>query len=127
MNINSTIKNLHLIVSLIIVVPTALIYGTPSILQQKLDITVATNDLSNMLKSIMALYLGISTIWFLGIWKKKYWKISTQLNVLFMLSLAFGRTLSMILDGIPTNGYVFGVIAEFILGIYSIYQLKKYS
>ncbi len=120
-------KNLHLIVSIFIVIPTAIIYGSPSMLPQHLDIQVNTNDLSNMLKAIMCLYLGISLVWILGIWKKEYWKMATQLNILFMLTLATGRVLSMLLDGFPTGGYIFGVIAEFVIGLYSIYQLKKYK
>jgi hypothetical protein len=44
-----------------------------------------------------------------------------------MLTLAIGRALSMVMDGFPTGGYIFGIIAEFVLGIYSVYQLKKYS
>jgi hypothetical protein len=44
-----------------------------------------------------------------------------------MLSLAIGRVISMFMDGLPTEGYIFGIIAEFILGLFSIYQLKKYS
>ena len=75
----------------------------------------------------MCLYLGISLVWILGIFKPEYWKRATQLNVLFMLTLATGRVLSMVLDGLPTGGYVFGVIAEFVIGLYSIYQLKKYK
>jgi len=125
--INWIFKNLHLIISLIIVIPTAIIYGSPSILPKQLDIQVNTIDLSNMLKAIMFLYLGISIVWILGIWKPKYWKIATQLNILFMLSLAAGRALSMVIDGIPTKGYIFGIIAEFVIGIYSVFQLKKYT
>lgn len=125
--INWILKNLHLIVSLSIVVPTAIIYGSPSILPEHLDIQVNTVDLSNMLKAIMFLYLGISLVWIMGIWKTEYWKIATKLNILFMLSLAIGRALSMLMDGFPTGGYVFGIIAEFALGFYSIYQLKKYG
>ena len=83
-------KHLHLIISLAIVIPTAIIYGSSSILQKFLDIQVHTNDLSNMLKAIMCLYLGISLVWILGIFKPEYWKIATQLNVLFMLTLATG-------------------------------------
>jgi hypothetical protein len=120
-------KNLHLIISLTIVIPTAIIYGSPSILPDFLDIQVNTNDLSNMLKSIMCLYLGISFVWILGIWKTEYWKIATQLNILFMLTLATGRVLSMVLDGLPKGGYICGVIAEFAIGLYSVYQLKKYK
>jgi|TARA_B110000902_G_C14260477_1_gene569603 hypothetical protein len=125
--INWILKNLHLIVSLSIVVPTAIIYGSPSILPEHLDIQVNTIDLSNMLKAIMCLYLGISLVWIMGIWKTEYWKIATKLNILFMISLAIGRALSMLMDGLPTGGYIFGIIAEFALGFYSIYQLKKYD
>nr|WP_309759567.1 DUF4345 domain-containing protein [Flavobacterium sp.] len=124
---NWILKNLHLLLSLSIVVPTAIIYGSPSILPEYLDIQVNTVDFSNMLKAIMCLYLGISIVWILGIWKTKYWKTATQLNILFMLSLAIGRMLSMLMDGFPTGGYIFGIIAEFVLGSYSIFQLKKYS
>jgi|TARA_B110000240_G_C13177979_1_gene316493 hypothetical protein len=125
--INWIFKNLHLLISLSIVVPTAIIYGSPTVLPEQLDIKVETIDLSNMLKAIMCLYLGISLVWILGIWETKYWKIATQLNILFMLSLATGRALSMVTDGIPTGGYIFGIIAEFVIGLYSIYQLKKYT
>lgn len=125
-NINWIWKNLHLFVSILIVVPTAIIYGSPSILPTKLDIQVNTIDLSNMLKAIMGLYLGISFVWFLGIWNTKYWKIATQLNILFMLTLGAGRVLSIITDGLPTGGYIFGVIAELTIGLFSIYQLKKH-
>jgi hypothetical protein len=125
--INWILKNLHLLISLSIVVPTAIIYGSPSILPKYLNIRVNTIDFSNMLKAIMCLYLGISIVWILGIWKTQYWKIATQLNILFMLSLAIGRGLSMLMDGCPTGGYIFGIIAEFVLGIYSIFQFKKYS
>jgi len=125
--INWIFKNLHLLISLSIVVPTAIIYGSPLILPEHLDIQVNTIDLSSMLKAIMCLYLGISLVWIMGILKTKYWKGATQLNILFMLTLATGRTLSMITDGFPTGGYIFGIITEFFIGIFSIYQLKKYN
>jgi len=125
--INWIFKNLHLLISILIVLPTGIIYGSPSILPEQLDIQVNTIDLANMLKANMCLYLGISVIWILGVWKTEYWKRATELNILFMLTLATGRGLSMIMDGLPTGGYIFGIIAEFSLGIYSIYQLKKYN
>jgi hypothetical protein len=111
------------------VVPTAIIYGSaPStLLPRHLDIQVTTVDLSNFLRAIMCLYLGISFIWILGILKIEFWKIATQLNILFMITLGTGRLLSMVLDGLPSGGYIFGVIAELVLGFYSAYQLKKYN
>ena len=128
-SLNLFLKNLHLIISLAIVVPTGVIYGcAPStILPQFLNIQVATNDLSNLLRAIMCLYLGISFVWLLGVLNCKYWKTATQLTVLFMLTLASGRLLSMVLDGMPTGGYIFGVTAELFLGLFSLHQLKKYG
>ena len=125
--INWILKNLHLLVSIMIVVPTAIIYGSPSMLPEHLDIQVSTVDLSNMLKAIMCLYLGVSVVWILGIWKTEYWKRATELNILFMLTLAIGRALSIVIDGLPSGGYIFGIIAEFVLVLFSLYQLKKYS
>lgn len=121
------LKNLHLIISISIVIPTAIIYGSPSILAERLDIQVNTIDLSNLLKAVMGLYLGVSAIWILGIWKIGYWESATRLNILFMLTLGSGRVLSMIVDGFPTGGYIFGVVAELAIGMFSIFQLRKYK
>ena len=118
-------RNLHLIISVCIVVPTAIIYGSPSILPQHLNIQVSSVDLANMLKAIMCFYLVASFIWIAGIFKSKFWKIATELNILFMLSLAMGRLISMIVDGWPSGGYIFGVIAELSLGLYASYQLRQ--
>lgn len=110
-----------------IVVPTALVYGfSPATLfPQYLDIQVATIDLSNFMRAIMCFYIGVSIIWFLGIFKTNYWKLATQLNLLFMSTLATGRLLSMLLDGMPSGGYIFGVIAELLLAIFALYQLRR--
>ena len=118
-------KNLHLLFSTFIVIPTALIYGTPAILNQHLDIEVTTVDQANMLKAVMCLYLGVSAVWITGMFKGNYWVDATKLNILFMLTLATGRILSMSVDGLPTGGYIFGVIAEVVLGLYSVYQLQR--
>jgi len=123
--INWIFKHLHLLISVIIVVPTGIIYGSSSVLPEYLDIHVSTIDLSNMLKANMMLYLGISAVWVLGIWKSEYWKRATELNILFMMTLGIGRILSILTDGQPTEGYIFGVIAELTIGLFSIYQLKN--
>ena len=69
---NWIFKNLHLIVSLSIVVPTAIIYGSPTILPKFLNIEVHTIDISNLLKAIMFLYPGISFVWILAS-KREYY------------------------------------------------------
>lgn len=120
-------KNYHLLVSILVLVPTAIIYGSKSLVTEFFDIQVNTIDLSNMLKAIMCLYLAICFALFMGMWKPKYWKAATQLNILFMLSLATGRVFSILLDGMPTQAYIVAMIVEFTLGFLSVYQLRKFQ
>ncbi len=124
-----TYNRLHLIISVIIVVPTAIIYGfsPKTLLPQYLDISVTTIDLSNFLRAVMFFYLGASLIWIMGIINTKYWKPATHLNLLFMATLGIGRLISMLIDGLPSGGYIFGVIAELVLAAIAFYQLRRSS
>jgi hypothetical protein len=124
---NWLLKNIHLLVSVAIVVPAAIIYGSPSLLPGYLQILANTTDLSNLLKAIMCLYLAIALVWLMGILQPQHWKAATQLNIVFMLALATGRFISMVIDGIPTAAYIFAVIAEYIIGLFAVYQLKKFG
>ena len=120
-------KNSHLIFSLIIVVPVAFLYGLfPAYTLPKIfDFNVDTIDLTNIFRAIMFLYLGISVIWFLGIIKPKFWQTSTIINIVFMASLALGRTLSLVVDGIPSTAFIMGLVVEFALAVFGIIQLKR--
>ena len=52
--------------------------------------------------------------------------MTTIVNITFMASLAFGRIISLAVDGVPSSGFIVGLLAECILAIISIIQLKKY-
>ena len=56
--------------------------------------------------------------------KKDYLKTALITNLIFMLGLGLGRSLSLILDGSPTSGYIFGTFAELFLGFYGLWVLK---
>ncbi len=116
------ITKIHLVISVLIVVPVTFYYGfNPS---SKFDIFLGTIDELNFFKAVMGLYLGFSLLWILGIFKADYLKLALVTNLIFMLGLAFGRTLSFFIDGIPTQAYVLGVIGEFVLGLYGLWVLK---
>jgi len=116
-------KNISLIFSIFIAVPIAFIYGfKPNLL---FDIQLQTIDEQNVFKAIMGLYLGFSLIWILGIFKKNVWQMAIVSNFIFMLGLAFGRTISMISDGIPSLIFVTGILGEVTLGLYSFMIWKK--
>ena len=103
----------------------AFVYGfEPSL---SFDMYVETVDERNFHKAIMGLYLGFSTLWVLGVFKSQYLKTALNTNMIFMLGLGFGRVLSIILDGIPTFGYLFGTVAELFLGCYGIWVLKNFN
>lgn len=117
------IFKIHLIISILIVVPVAFLYGfKPS---SEFDIHLDTIDERNAFKAIMGLYLGFSILWILGLFKKNYLKLALVSNMIFMLGLGFGRLISLVLDGIPTFAYVFGTVGELILGFYGVWVLKS--
>ncbi len=119
------ITKIHLVISVIIVIPVAFVYGFQP--QLSFDMFLETIDEQNFYKAIMGLYLGFSALWILGISKPSYLKTALLTNIIFMLGLALGRMLSMLLDGIPTFGYVFGTFAELFLGCYGIWVIRKFS
>jgi hypothetical protein len=121
---NDIITKIHLIISVLIVVPVAFVYGfNPS---SQFNIHLNTIDEHNFFKAIMGLYLVFSALWIIGVFKANYLKLALITNVVFMLGLGFGRLLSFFLDGIPTFGYKFGTFAELFLGFYGFWALRLY-
>ena len=117
------ICKIHLVISVIIVIPVAFVYGfKPEI---SFDMFLETIDEHNFYKAIMGLYLGFSTLWILGVFKTNYLKIAIITNIIFMLGLGFGRVLSICIDGMPTSGYIFGTFAELFLGFYGVWVLNR--
>lgn len=117
------INKIHLIISVIIVIPVAFVYGfKPEML---FDIDLNTTDEYTVFKAIMGLYLGFSALWVLGIFKASYLKLAWVTNFIFMLSLGFGRLVSLLVDGTPTFVYLFGTFAELFLGFYGLWVLKS--
>ena len=117
------ITKIHLIISVLIVVPVSIVYGFEP--QSKFDILLNTVDEHNFFKAIMGLYLGFSILWILGVFKSSYLKTALISNMIFMLGLGAGRLLSLFLDGTPTFGYQFGTFAELFLGLYGLWVLTN--
>ncbi|WP_248724533.1 DUF4345 domain-containing protein [Seonamhaeicola sp. ML3] len=116
------LNKIHLIISIVIVIPVALLYGfNPS---ENFNIQLQTIDELNAFKAIMGLYLGFAVLWILGVCNTKFLKIALMSNMVFMLGLGFGRLISLVLDGTPTLVYIFGTAGEFVLGFYGFWVLK---
>jgi Domain of unknown function (DUF4345) len=122
-------KNLHLILSTIILIPVALGYGiTPkTVLPILLNIRLDTVDMFNICRAIMVLYLAMSALFLMGIFNKKYWFTATITNIFLMGGLALGRILSLVLDGMPSPIFLWGTLGEMVLAVFAFYQLRKWE
>jgi hypothetical protein len=118
-------KNLHLIISVIIVFPVAIVYGFFTDLF--FNVNADTIDELNIYKAIMGFYVAFVGLWFYGIVYDHYWKIATISNVLFMIGLGLGRIISIIIDGMPSPIFILGTVGELALSIYGCYYLRKQS
>jgi hypothetical protein len=118
------IVKIHLIISVLLVIPMSFVYGFNP--DYQFDIQLNTVDEFNQFKAIMGLYLGFSSLWILGIFKSDYLKLAIVSNIIFMLGLASGRLLSLLTDGTPTIGYLFGTFGELFLGCYGIWVMKRF-
>ncbi len=122
---NTIIKNIHLVISVIVVVPTSVIYGFN--LSFPIDIQPESIDEYNFNKAIMGLYLLFALLWTLGIFKKTYWFPASISNTVFMFGLALGRLLSIFIDGEPSKSYTVGTLGELILGVYGLWVLNRFK
>lgn len=122
-------KNIHLLISALLVVPIAITYGfAPDLIWPLLfDFKVDTADLHNILKAVMGLYISVALVWMWGTYKPRYWETATILNIVFMAGLAAGRIISFALDGMPSVGLLVGFGGEIGLAILAYYNWKKYS
>ena len=117
------ITKIHLLISVIIVIPVAILYGFfPNVL---LELTPETLDEQNFNKAVMGIYILFSALWTAALFNKAYLKTALISNILFMLGLGFGRLMSVFVDGVPSNGYAYGLIGELILGFYGLWVLKS--
>jgi hypothetical protein len=121
------LKNLHLGLSSLTVIGVGLAYGISpgQILPFFFDFKVDSVDLNNVFRAIMGLYLGLAIYWIFGIFKTEYWKNATLISVIFMGGLAFGRIISILLDGIPSLPFSIGTILEILFMFWGITNLKK--
>ena len=115
----------HLVISVVVVIPVAIVYGFD--LESSLNMTPETTDDFNFLKAVMGIYLGFSILWILGIFKNNYLKMALVSNVIFMLGLGFGRLASVIFDGLPSTGFLAGIVGELLFGWYGVWVLSRKS
>lgn len=118
---------MHLGLTSLTVIGVGLSYGiSPNkVLPFFFDFKVQTIDLNNVFRAIMGLYIGFAMYWIIGIVKPEYWRNATLVSIIFMGGLAFGRIISIIVDGIPSAPFSIGTALEIIFMIWGIYNLTS--
>jgi hypothetical protein len=105
----------------------ALSYGIApaAILPMALDVTVETTDLTHIFRAVMGLYLGMIVLWVLGAFRARLTTVAVIAEVVFMLGLAFGRVVSMLIDGMPSLLLVVYAVLEIVMGLWGVLILKN--
>jgi hypothetical protein len=103
-------------------VPIALGYGAkPSYtLDALFGITVDTTNLTHIMRAVMGLYLGMVVFWLFGAFKQSMTGPALAACGVFMLGLAAGRILSLIMDGIPHWLLLVYTVLEIVLGLIAV-------
>jgi hypothetical protein len=121
--------NLHLLVSAVLIVIIAVVYGfAPAKLVPALsDFQIGNHNVQNFFKAVMGLYFGTAAYWLLGATRPAYWRGATVLNILLMFGLVAGRLLSIVLDGPPAPPMYIGLGLELLLGAWGLVSLRRYA
>tara|TARA_A100001037_G_scaffold4434_1_gene4346 strand:- start:53 stop:436 length:384 start_codon:yes stop_codon:yes gene_type:complete len=112
------------------VFPVSLIYGGhPAIsMPYFYGVEVNTVNLSNILRAIMGLYIALCVFWIIGACYEKLRLAALWSMVIFMIGIASGRILSLVLDGMPSPLFIFYLAVEIIaavIGFKLIINLQK--
>ncbi|MDY2586206.1 DUF4345 domain-containing protein [Winogradskyella aquimaris] len=117
------ITKINLVISVIVVIPAALIYGFD--LTDFLNLNPSTLDEKSFYKAIMGIYLTFSLLWIWGVFKSQLLATALISNMVFMLGLGLGRAISIVLDGPPSMIYLVGTVGELVLGLYGLWILNS--
>lgn len=108
-------------------VPIALSYGVaPGVsLMWLFDVPVEGTNATHIFRAIMGLYLFLAAFWVGGAFNGKITRPALWSLVIFMLGLASGRLLSIVIDGVPSAMLVLYLVLELIFGLLGLALLRK--
>ena len=97
------VRQIFLLVTAIGLIPVALTYGLQpsSSLGRLFDVSVANVNGTHIFRAVMGLYLALVVFLIIGAYRAEVMQAALFSLVVFMLGLAAGRTLSLVVDGRP--------------------------
>ena len=110
------VRQVFLFIIAIGLLPIALSYG---LIPQKsmsylYDISISDINSVHIFRAVMCLYLALALFWIIGAFKVQVRQAALYSLIVFMLGLAVGRILSLIIDGMP----------HWLLGVYLVMEIS---
>jgi len=108
-------------------VPIALSYGAAPTrsLDALFGIAVSGIELTHIFRAVMGLYLGMVGLWLLGACNRQFTNAALIACGVFMLGLAGGRTISLVVDGVPHPLLMVYLALEVLFGLLAFAALKS--
>jgi hypothetical protein len=124
---NERSQKILLLIAAVGLIPIALGYGfmPEKTLTPLYGFSVDSVNLKHILRAVMGLYFGQVIIWFLGVTNANLRRPALYCLVVFMLGLAGGRILSLIVDGMSHWLLVVYLILELTIGLIGLVLIKK--
>ena len=121
------LRQIFLLIAAIGLVPIALSYGLipQRSLSYLLDISVLDTNTIHIFRSVMGLYLALALFWIMGAFNIEIRQAAIYSLIVFMLGLAAGRVLSLVVDGIPDWLLVVYLVLELGFGFLGVFLLQK--
>ena len=118
---------LFLLVAGVFLIPVALSYGVvpAATLPKFMNVTVEGTDQTHVFRALMGLYLGMSTFCIIAAFTPEWRRVAVIWAVFFAYSLAIGRILSLIVDGMPSPILLFYLAVELAVGTWGLLVLTR--
>jgi hypothetical protein len=116
-----------LVVTAVGLVPIALAYGVDPqrSLQYLFGVSVQDVNGTHIFRAVMGLYLALAGFWMVGAFRADLRQAALQSLVVFMLGLAAGRLLSLVVDGVPHWLLLVYLVLELGIGLVGLLLLKR--
>ena len=121
------IRQIFLLIAAIGLFPIALSYGLmpQKSLNYLFGISVSGPNGVHIFRAVMGLYFSLILFWCTGTFKVQVRQAALYSLIVFMLGLAAGRVLSLIIDGIPHWLLVVYLVLELSFGVIGLVLLRK--
>jgi hypothetical protein len=118
---------LFLLFAGVFLLPVALTYGVDpaATLPKFMNMTVEGTDLTHIFRALGCLYLGMVTFCIIAAFTPEWRHVAVIWAVFFAYSLAIGRIISMVVDGMPSGMLLFFLMVELIVGTVGLLLLAR--